>query len=65
MLNKASTCVGLLPNLVDSIKFLRDKIFNRQNFRGIGHLQIFTKKKFRGLKFLADHAHLWPLLMPI
>ena len=67
VLNKASTCVGLLPNLVNSTKFSRHKIFKGQNFRGIDHSQIFTKRnfEFRGSKFLADHAHLWPLLMPI
>ena len=34
VLNKASTCVGLLPNVVDSTKFSRDKIFKGQNFQG-------------------------------
>ena len=66
VLNKASTCVGLLPNVVDSTKFSRDKIFKGQNFQGTKFLwdwpfANFHKKKFRGSKILADQAHLRPL----
>ena len=62
VLNKASTCVGLLLSLVSipySTKFSRDKIFEGQNF---WPFPIFWREK---LRILADHAHLWPLCKPI